>query len=379
MTTVSGTPERAEEAMMHVMDQNDRTAARVKGCLLGGAVGDALGAPVEFFSLANIRRRWREGIADYLEAYGRVGAITDDTQMTLFTAEGVVRAYVRQVERGICSPRAVIHHAYVRWLVTQGVKPRAEVAAMEPWPDGWLIGERRLWARRAPGKTCLTALAETVTLGEAARNDSKGCGTIMRVAPVGLVCQPRGDEGRSPAYELGADASVVTHGHPAAIVAGGSFALLIAFLVEGLELRRAVDALMAFLAHVAGSDVVTRALGGALKLADEGGDPTAEAVERLGGGWVAEEALAIALYCALRAESFEHGVCLAVNHSGDSDSTGSLTGQLLGTAWGHEVIPARWLADLELRDVIGRVADDLVAVRSERFDTATEWSRYPGW
>ena len=68
-----------------------------------------------------------------------------------------------------------------------------------------------------------------------------------------------------------------------------------------------------------------------------------------------------------------------MNHGGDSDSTGCLTGQLLGTARGQEVIPARWLADLELRDVIERVADDLIAVRTERFDTAKEWSRYPGW
>ena len=173
------------------------------------------------------------------------------------------------------------------------MKPRAEVASIERWPDGWLIGERRLWARRAPGNTCLTALAETVTLGEAARNESKGCGTLMRTAPVGLVCRPYGDDGRSPAYELGADASIVTHGHPAAIVAGGAFALLIAFLVEGLELRCAVDAVMGFVAHVPGSALVTRALEEALKLADEGGEPTPEAVERLGGGWVAEEALAI--------------------------------------------------------------------------------------
>lgn len=102
-------------------------------------------------------------------------------------------------------------------------------------------------------------------------------------------------------------------------------------------------------------------------------------MESLGAGWVAEEALAISLYCALRAESFEHGVRLAVNHSGDSDSTGSMAGQLLGTAWGPEVIPARWLADLELRDVIERISGDLVAVRNETLDTDAAWSSYPGW
>lgn len=93
--------------------------------------------------------------------------------------------------------------------------------------------------------------------------------------------------------------------------------------------------------------------------------------------WIAEEALAISLFCALRAESFEHGVLLAVNHSGDSDSTGSLTGQLLGTLWGVSVIPQRWLEQLELREVIDQVAHDLVGVAKGPADSY--WNRYPGW
>ncbi len=357
------------------MDLRDR----VRGCLIGGAVGDALGAPVEFLDLADIRRRFGPGgIAEYAEAYGRVGALTDDTQMTLFTGEGLVRAHVRQNLKGICAPEAVIQHAYLRWLLTQGVEPRAEIATTEDWPDGWLVGERRLWSRRAPGNTCISALADTIKLGERATNESKGCGTVMRVAPIGLVCRAR-DEGRSPAFELGEQASVVTHGHPAAIMGGGAFALLIAHLAEGLELRRAADAMIAYLGPIPGSGFVTRALDIAMRLVGDGDEPTPEKIESLGGGWVAEEALAIAIYCALVARDFEHGVRLAVNHSGDSDSTGSMTGQILGTAWGAEVIPARWLDALELRDVIERMADDLLAVRNGTLDAEAAWSSYPGW
>jgi ADP-ribosylglycohydrolase len=96
----------------------------VRGCLLGGAVGDALGAPVEFLSLAGIRRQFGpEGIRDLVPAYGRIGAITNDTQMTLFTAEGLLRAWVRHSTKGICHVPAVIHHAYLRWLLTQGERP----------------------------------------------------------------------------------------------------------------------------------------------------------------------------------------------------------------------------------------------------------------
>jgi ADP-ribosylglycohydrolase len=84
-----------------------------------------------------------------------------------------------------------------------------------------------------------------------------------------------------------------------------------------------------------------------------------EEVERLGGGWTAAEAVAIAVYCALVARDFAHGVRLAVNHSGDSDTTGSLTGSLLGLLHGEAAIPAAWLEVLELREVIGEVAKDL--------------------
>src|SRR5918993_271937 len=91
------------------------------GCLLGGAVGDALGAGIEFDSWASIaRRHGPDGVTDFVDAYGRRGAITDDTQMTMFTAEGLIRASVRQRERGICHAPSVIRHAYLRWIWTQG-------------------------------------------------------------------------------------------------------------------------------------------------------------------------------------------------------------------------------------------------------------------
>lgn len=89
------------------------TRDRVRGCLLAGAVGDALGAPVEFWSLEEIRARLGpQGVTGYLPAYGRDrGAITDDTQMTLFTAEGIIRATVRYAHRGIAHGPGVLQRA----------------------------------------------------------------------------------------------------------------------------------------------------------------------------------------------------------------------------------------------------------------------------
>src|SRR5688572_20217209 len=86
---------------------------RVTGCLLGGACGDALGWPVEFLRLPQIvQKHGPEGISHFSQT--TQGEVTDDTQMTLFTVEGLIRAHVRGSLKGICYPPGVVHHAYLR-------------------------------------------------------------------------------------------------------------------------------------------------------------------------------------------------------------------------------------------------------------------------
>jgi len=266
--------------------------SRILGCLLGGAVGDALGAPVEFLSLAEIRHQFGpEGVREYEPAYGRMGAITDDTQMTLFTAEGLLRADVRYCRRGICDPPSIVQHAYLRWLATQGEKLNATIAREEGWPDGWLVGVKELWSRRAPGNTCLAALKGTKKLGDKPSNNSKGCGTVMRVAPVGLVCSSA-SEGAWSAFDLGMKVSRLTHGHPSGYLAGGFFAALVACILDGLPLRDAVAAAVRPLDGREDGGEVREAVEAAVRLA-EAGEPSPERVESLGKGWTAEEAVAI--------------------------------------------------------------------------------------
>lgn len=185
----------------HSLSGSRRTPERFTGCLLGGAVGDALGAPVEFHSIHLIRNKYGlTGIADYDAAYGRRGAITDDTQMTLFTAEGLLRAITGRHDNGVCDRASMIHQAYIRWLRTQGVRSRSHFPQDEM--DGWLIGVEGLHSRRAPGNTCLSALLGE-DMGEMQRplNDSKGCGGVMRVAPIGLIA-----EDEKQAFSLGCQA-----------------------------------------------------------------------------------------------------------------------------------------------------------------------------
>lgn len=341
--------------MVEANDAAPSLRQRFHGCLLGGAVGDALGAPVEFLSDAQIRAQFGpEGIGDFAPAYGLRGAITDDTQMTLFTAEGLIRGMVRMRDRGFASLAGTTAHAYLRWLETQGERaPEGLVARGYP---GWLVRERRLHAQRAPGATCLSALRAMEGLGAPARNDRKGCGGVMRVAPAGLFAAV--GQARCEAFELGCELAALTHGHPSGILPAGALALMVQRLAEGADLRAAIAEAVARVRAQADHDETLGALERARSLADAGADPRA-AIAALGAGWVAEEALAIAVYCALVARDFRHGVLLAVNHGGDSDSTGAITGNLLGAAWGLDAIPAAWREAIELADVIATVADDL--------------------
>lgn len=349
-----------------------RAPDAILGCLLGGAVGDALGAPVEFLDWARIRQQFGEcGIVDFVPAYGQLGAITDDTQMMLFTAEGLLRAHVRGASKGICHPPSVIHHALLRWLQTQGERAATEVAT-----DGWLIAERHLWSRRAPGNTCLSALRASLQFGELADNDSKGCGGVMRVAPCAFF---------PDAFANAAESAHLTHGHPSGYQAAGLFADILARIwMEGLPLVEATRASLAAHGDKPGMQETRTIIGDVLRLHEDGLRPTPRRIEILGGGWVAEEALAIGLWCALAAESLEQGIVWAVNHSGDSDSTGLIAGHFLGLIHGFDAIPSRWLDKLEMRDVIEQVARDIGEVRSYYQATNDEVSglicqRYPGW
>jgi ADP-ribosylglycohydrolase len=304
-----------------------------------------------------------EGITGYVEYGDGTGAITDDTQMTLFTAEGLLRAAVRGKGKGICAPEEVMRYAYLRWLKTQGI----EVACQQGMLSGWLIRQTALWERRAPGNTCLSAL-EHSTRARRAANNSKGCGTVMRMAPVGLFLEPEA------AYEKGCLFSALTHGHPTGITAGGAFAMLIAFLYQGYDLEDSLDRVMTHLNNVEEARETLEALQKARR---------AQSVAELGEGWVAEEALAIAVFCALHhRKDFRKGVLAAVNITGDSDSTGAITGNILGLLNGEEGIPLNWRKQLREYALISRITDDLhTGCETDERGGVTDswWEKYPGF
>ncbi len=359
---------------------------RFHGCLLGGAVGDALGAPVEFMKRTEILQRFGpDGITVYAPAYGGLGRITDDTQMTLFTAEGLLRGWVRGAFKGITTYRGVMANAYLRWLETQGEKSESLVSSSDE--RGWLSTHPELNSRRAPGNTCLSALRTMTRLGEPAVNDSKGCGGVMRMAPVGLfVSRLNQDSPNQMAFDLGTELSGLTHGHPTGALTGGVLAILILMLIQGESLPDALAAAKSILREKPEHEETLSAIEMAEELA-ESNRPHPECIAQLGQGWIAEEALAISIYCALVAQDFEHAVILAVNHDGDSDSTGAIVGNLLGAVHGTSVIPDKWLELLELKEVISEIADDLYDFKDwdiGEYSTNKElneriWRKYPGF
>jgi ADP-ribosylglycohydrolase len=343
--------------------------SRIHGCLLGGALGDSLGYAVEFDTIAEIRRRFGpNGLTDFAAVNGGTH-FSDDTQMTLYTVDGLVEA-LEWANSGVgADVNACLWLAYLRWLASQG--EAAPSSAPVPQPR-WIDSQEVLRHRRAPGSACISGLAtgEMGTSYRPVNPDSKGCGTVMRSAPFGLIPHITPDA----VYKLSADAAALTHGHPSARQSAGGFSLLIHRLVSGDSLQAAAAAVLAEVRTLDGvAPELPIRLETAVRLAEAGLLDPEELVQQLGEGWVAEEAFAVALYAVLatapgadaprtQKEHFGAAVTLAVNHSGDSDSTGSIAGNILGAYYGEQCLPADWLERLEAPHVIRGMADMLVGV-----------------
>jgi len=344
------------------------------GAIIGGAIGDALGAPVEFMSYKQIEDIMGAGGVDgfIIPKAQKYALITDDTQLTLFTAEGllrsVTRAHRKNTERTVQGISITVYRAYLRWLYTQGLQT-AHWSKKDY--DGWLVKVGRLHAYREPGVTCLTALGRGVmgTLEEPI-NDGLGCGCVMRVMPVGLV------EDEANVFEVATRLAAITHGNPTSYLSAGTFAYIIKQIIEGKEIEEAINIACKRLAQEANHEEVLAAIDQAiLKVKEEA--PCRENMELLGKGFSSHEALAMAIYAVLSyPEDYTKAVLLAVNHSGDSDSIAAITGSILGAALGYEAIPEAFRLQIELSKEMSELARDLVTY----YEEDESWLvKYPAW
>lgn len=342
---------------------------RIRGSLIGGAIGDALGYPVEFiYSFEEIQKRYGErGITrldtkqhwlDEIEQVGKA-VVSDDTQMTLFTANGILNAKKQGIslKYGIC-------RAYIEWYLTQIGKKSSK------YKDCWLSDVPELNHRRAPGNTCMSSL-DDIYRGKDPINNSKGCGGVMRIAPIPLYAAVQDRMSIEDADVLAGEAAEITHQHPLGYISATLMSHVIYrlvsyeaptqgsmknYIMEGVETMR-----QQYGQHHNDVERMAELAERAILLA-ESDQTDLENIKRLGEGWVGEEALAIALYCALKHfDSFEAAMIASVNHGGDSDSTGAVTGNILGAAVGYKAIPQFYKDDLEMHDLILHMADDLYA------------------
>ncbi|MDJ0456238.1 ADP-ribosylglycohydrolase family protein [Arthrobacter sp. NQ7] len=352
-------------------------ASRIHGCLLGGALGDALGYSVEAGAAPGARGRSGPGEPGGLGVFDDPSGparFSDDTQLTLYTVDGLVEA-LEWANSGVgADVNACLWLAYLRWLASQGED--AGPSAPMPQPR-WIDGQEVLRQRRHPEQECISGLAggEMGTSVRPVNPGAKGVGTVMRSAPFGLVPHIASDA----VYKLSSDAASLTHGHPSARQSAGIFSLLIHRLVSGAALADAAAAVTAHAAEL--PDVapeLPQRLKAALRLADKRDPGKQEAgpeepVQALGEGRLAEEALAVALYAVLSTapaaggetepdRHFRDAVALAVNLGAASGTTGSLAGNILGALYGEAGLPAEWLAALEGPEVVRGMADQLVKV-----------------
>ena len=338
---------------------------KYRGCIVGGAVGDALGYAVEFSSEDSISKIYGEhGITEY-ELIDGVAQISDDTQMTLFTANGLLLGTTRGKTRGIMGKYSdYIALCYGEWYKMQW----GEYPLEEKYPYTWLVNIPQLYENREPGHTCLSALASfhrgaKGTIEEPI-NDSKGCGGIMRVAPIGIYFG-----GKRISIEdvdmIAAESAAITHGHDLGYIPAAALVHIIHLvshdkditLLEAVnDMIEKMQELFANARHIIEfTDLMEQAV--TLSQSDM---KDIDAIHMLGEGWVAEETLAIAIYCALKySTDFKRAIIAAVNHKGDSDSTGAVTGNILGAYLGMSAIPSQYIENLELKDIILELADDL--------------------
>ncbi|MFF7238218.1 ADP-ribosylglycohydrolase family protein [Streptomyces collinus] len=346
--------------------------SRVRGTLLGVAVGDALGGPADALALDEIRSAYGpEGLLDLAFGSGRRGTVTHHTQLTLFSVDGLIRAQVRR-DTGAWHPPTDLHRAYLRWAATQrdwGPDERRK-------DDGWLAREEWLYARREPTRPLLIGLGdETMGTLESPKNPGElGPEAVARSAPFGLLV------GWEPqlVIQLAVECAAQTHGHPIAYLSAGAYAVIVHALACGESLDGAVQRALALLAARPGHQPVSDALQHALGAVRQG-LPGPARVEELAGDGTADGLLAASVYCALVGEDVRHGLCLAVNQGGPSAAAGALTGGLLGALHGETALPPAWLAELEGRPTLLELADDFAMEMTQGPALHGPAGSSPGW
>ena len=303
---------------------------KTKGMIFGLAIGDALGYPTEFMTLSRIKSDFGlPGITDFSKS---PAFFTDDTQMSIAVAEALIKAGDLDLE----SIMEAVKEEFVKWRHS---------------PEN----------NRAPGKTCLSGVAAMergVRWAESGVADSKGCGSAMRVAPIGYFYQHDSDKLKQVARASG----ICTHGHQTAVAASIGAAYLVKLALDGVEPDRMIPETLSFTAGI--SKEFETALSKVMECL--GWHNEEAALKHLGEGWIAEEAVALALYCFLKyPDDYLKTVLRGANTNGDSDSIACIAGGISGAYLGVTAIPDKWINNIEKEQYLHSMADRLYKKKKE--------------
>lgn len=358
-----------------MLDPTGRYYNIFMGCIMGGAFGDALGFPVEFMQLSEIVEHYgRQGIVKPQFGPNQKALVSDDTQMVLFGMDGLTEG-IRLRRSGAADADAEIFLdlAYLDWYATQ----QSRIRYTHPFTA--IYTDHRLKAQRAPGKTCMSALSQQFIAAQGTGeeynvqkrgtmekpfNVSKGCGSVMRAAPIGLMLNEETQNLQRENVALAAArAAALTHGHPFAWLSSA----LLAEMIHRMLYRRPADPTLERLAANAVYQVEQQFRGlkdlpefialmeKAMELAATPSITTGKSLSRLGKGETCESVLAMSLYLTLRYQNdYFTAIHAAVNQNGDSDTAGSVTGNLLGAWLGYEAISYQLDCVYGMQDFLGQ-------------------------
>lgn len=338
---------------------------RIEGCLVGGAIGDALGYPVEFIgSFKEIQRQYgKDGIIafdlsskHYITSEGKA-VFSDDTQMTLYTAEGILHS-----ENTGNPLKKCILDAYLAWYGPQSGK------TVKLAYDSELVKIPEVNQRRAPGNTCMSALRNWYS-GYEPENYSKGCGGVMRVAPIGIYGAVKGLSAEETG-KLAGEVAELTHLHPLSTYSSATLAIMIhqiltTEIIERKDFIKIVDEALSTVEAIYGPDSswmtdFKMLIHKAVSMAESTEEDWKIIEGNYWEGWVAEEALAIAIFSVTRHfDDFEACMLSAVNHGGDSDSTGAIAGNIVGAVKCYQGLPEKFTNNLQLLELIRSFAKNL--------------------
>ncbi len=298
--------------------------SRFAGCLVGSAVGDALGSSFEGLWISEVK----------VERFS--GRWTDDTHMMIGVAESLIS---NKGFKGSHMAQTFIEN-YER----------------EPW-RGYASGPPRVFRWIKSG----------VIWSEAAKRlfsgaGSYGNGAAMRVAPVGIVYHDNLEQLRSVAYGQ----SQITHVHELGMEGAAIQAYAVALAVNA-DTSAELDShtFLRKLKDFTPNELYKQKLERVGELLDH--TSKVRVARELGNGVEAHNSVLTAIYCFLRNwGSFEESVLYAISLGGDTDTIGAMTGAISGAYHGVEAIPERWKSRLERRDYIEELSEKLWFIKSHK-------------